>query len=275
MSTQPARTDTTTPRHGGFPPAAGPATVTVAQRRASDVVQGDVIALPDEVFVPVPARAGQRRTWVWHSKPSHLLDNAHRWRWVYDVDQLDEDKIGLTESRPSGFRLLRVSDDRPDQGQEYRSLVIALRETELVDIQVGTEIQVGTVHGQDQEPDQAGTATSNSLDGHQPANPADRFIDFTAPRRHSAGIQPQHRPRQRRRQRHLRTGGVRHLGAGAATHHTRPLRGASPAVRAHRQRTPGTHRPGSRGHSTFAVSWRVGGGCDTPGGLGVRDLGVR
>ena len=21
--------------------------------------------------------------------------------------------------------------------------------------------------------------------------------------------------------------------------------------------------------------WRVGGGCDTPGGLGVRDLGVR
>ena len=61
----------------GLPPAAGTATLTVAQRRASDVAQGDVIALPDEVFVPVPARAGPRRTWIWQAKPSHRLDNAH------------------------------------------------------------------------------------------------------------------------------------------------------------------------------------------------------
>jgi hypothetical protein len=92
MSTEPNRTDQATTSRGhptplaiipsaaGFPSAAGTTTVTVAQRRASDVAQGDVIALPEEVFVPVPARAGQRRTWVWHGKPSHLLDNPHRWR---------------------------------------------------------------------------------------------------------------------------------------------------------------------------------------------------
>jgi len=152
----------------------GTATLTVAQRCASDVAQGDVIALPDEVFVPVPARAGPRRTWVWYSKPSHLLDNAHRWRWVYDVDPLDEDEGGFAESLPWGFRLLRVSDDRPDQGQEYRSLVIAVREHDLVDVQVRTE------HQQHQRPDQAGTATSNSGDSHQPASAADRFTEFAA-----------------------------------------------------------------------------------------------
>ena len=67
----------TIPPAAGFPSVAGTATLTVAQRRASDVAQGDVIALPDEVFVPVPARAGQRRTWIWQAKPSHRLDNAH------------------------------------------------------------------------------------------------------------------------------------------------------------------------------------------------------
>src|SRR5262249_57461542 len=129
------------------PPTAG--TVTVGQQRASDIAQGDVIALPDEVFVPVPARAGPRRTWVWHSKPSHLLDNAHRWRWVYDVDQPDEDESGLAESLPLGFRLLRVSDDRPDQGPEYRSLVIAVREHNLVDVQVHT---IGPDHNPQPDP---------------------------------------------------------------------------------------------------------------------------
>jgi hypothetical protein len=177
MSTQPARTDTTTPRRDGFPPAVGAATVTVVQRRAGDVVQGDVIALPDEVFVPVPARAGPRRTWVWHSKPSHLLDNAHRWRWVYDVDQPDEDEdeVGLAASLPLGFRLLRVSDDRPDQGQQYRSLVIAVRDHDLVDIQVRTE------HRQPQRLDQvSATAASSSGDFHPSAGTADRFTEFTA-----------------------------------------------------------------------------------------------
>ena len=133
-----------------------------------------MIALPDEVFVPVPAHAGQRRTWIWQAKPSHRLDNAHRWRWLYDVDPLDEDEGGLAESLPWGFRLLRVSDDRPDQGQEYRSLVIAVREHDLVDIQVRTE------HQQHQRPDQAGTATSSSGDSDQPASAADRFTEFTA-----------------------------------------------------------------------------------------------
>ena len=158
----------------GAPPAAGTATPTVAQRRASDLAQGDVIALPDEVFVPVPARAGPRRTWIWQAKPSHRLDNAHRWRWVYDVDPLDEDEGGLAESLPWGFRLLRVSDDRPDQGQEYRSRVIAVREHDLVDIQLRTE------HQQHQRPDPAATATSSSGESHQPASTADRFTEFTA-----------------------------------------------------------------------------------------------
>ena len=158
----------------GAPPAAGTATLTVAQRRASDVAQGDVIALPDEVFVPVPARAGPRRTWIWQVKPSHRLDNAHRWRWLYDVDPLDEDEGGLAESLPWGFRLLRVSDDRPDQGQEYRSLVIAAREHDLVDIQLRTE------HQQHQRPDPTATATSSSGESHQPASTADRFTEFTA-----------------------------------------------------------------------------------------------
>jgi hypothetical protein len=122
MSTEPSLTDQATTSRGhptplptigptaGFPPTTATPIVTVAQRRTSDIAQGDVIALPDEVFVPVPARAGQRRTWVWRGKPSRLLDNAHRWRWVYDVDQLDEDESGLAESLPLGFRLLRVSD---------------------------------------------------------------------------------------------------------------------------------------------------------------------
>ena len=64
MSTEPARTGATTaagggtsipvataPPGGGLPPAAGTAAVTVAQRRVSDIGQGDVIALPDDVFV--------------------------------------------------------------------------------------------------------------------------------------------------------------------------------------------------------------------------------
>jgi hypothetical protein len=130
MTTEPSLTNQTTPLRrrkplatiapaAGFPPTAG--TVTVGQRRASDIAQGDVIALPDEVFVPVPARAGPRRTWVWHSKPSHLLDNPHRWRWVYDVDQPDEDETGLAESLPLGFRLLRVSDPLSRESRADRS----------------------------------------------------------------------------------------------------------------------------------------------------------
>ena len=75
---------------------------------------------------------------------------------------------------PLGFRLLRVSDDRPDQGQQYRSLVIAVREHDLVDIQLRTE------HQQHQRPDPTATATSSSGESHQPASTADRFTEFTA-----------------------------------------------------------------------------------------------
>ncbi len=76
MSTEPARTGATTaagggtsipvataPPGGGLPPAAGTAAVTVAQRRVRDIGQGDVIALPDEVFVAAEVRDGERRTW--------------------------------------------------------------------------------------------------------------------------------------------------------------------------------------------------------------------
>ena len=149
MGTEPTRTGATTaagagtstpvataPPGGGLPPAAGTAAVTIAQRRVSDIGQGGVIALPDDVFVPVTARDGERRTWAWHSTPSRQLTNAHRWRWVYDLDQHVADETGLADSLPRGFRLLRVSDDHPDQDQEYRSRVLAVRELDLVDVQV-------------------------------------------------------------------------------------------------------------------------------------------
>ncbi len=185
MSMEPTRTNPTTAAGDrgtasaatapatGFQAVVATATVSLAHRRGSDIVDGDVIALPDEVFVPVPARLGQRRTWVWRSKPSRLLDNAHRWRWVYDVDQLDEDETGFAESLPLGLRLLRVSDDHPDQGQEYRSMVIAVGEYDLVDIQVRTE------HAQRQRPDPSATATNTGDEPDQRASTADRIVDFT------------------------------------------------------------------------------------------------
>jgi len=169
MSTDPKTTDRPPARDGSAgaptaPPSGGPrpappaATVTVAQRRATDIRSDDVIAIPDEVFVAVPARVGGRRTWMWRSKPSRLLANAHRWRWVYDVDELDEDDSGLAASLPLGFRLFRVSDDHPDQGQEYRSLTIAVREYDLIDIQ----LRAGPDHGQ--QPDGRPADTNGEAD---------------------------------------------------------------------------------------------------------------
>jgi len=115
-------------------PAAA-ATVTLVQRRATDIVCGEVIALPDDVFFPVPAREGGRRTWVWRSKPWRMLNNPHRWRLVCEADHLD-DEAGIAASVPLGFRVLRVRDDHPDQGQQHQSLVIAVREHDLIDVQV-------------------------------------------------------------------------------------------------------------------------------------------
>ncbi len=89
---------TASPAGGISGQAVGTATVTVAQRRASDIVEGDAIALPDEVFFPVAARVDGRRTWTWRSKPTRLQTNAHRWRWVYEVDQLDEDDSCLDDT---------------------------------------------------------------------------------------------------------------------------------------------------------------------------------
>jgi hypothetical protein len=155
---------------------AGPATVTVAQRRAADIGSDDAIAIPDEVFVPVPARIGGRRTWVWRSKPSWQLPNAHRWRWVYDVDELDDDAgdAGYAASLPLGLRLLRVSDDHPDQGQQYRTLVIAVREYELIDI------QIRAAHGQQQPSEHDANATGRGSEPHGLDAKTRGFADFTA-----------------------------------------------------------------------------------------------
>ncbi len=51
----PAAPTATTAPGGGFEPTIRTAMVTVAHRRASDIAEGDVMALPDEVLVPVPA----------------------------------------------------------------------------------------------------------------------------------------------------------------------------------------------------------------------------
>jgi hypothetical protein len=92
--------------------------------RTTDIVSGDVIALPDDVFHPVPARAGGRRTWMWRAKPWRLLTNPHRWRLVCESDYLDDDEAGVAASVPLGFRVLRVCDDHPDQGQQYGSRIM-------------------------------------------------------------------------------------------------------------------------------------------------------
>jgi hypothetical protein len=122
--------------------AATPATVTVVHRRASDVVCGDVIALPDEVFFPIPALDGAHRTFAWQSRPFRSLRNPHRWRLVCEVDHLDDEPdgaaYGITASLPFGFRVLRVSDDDPDQGRRYQSQIIAVREHDLIDVQQRT-----------------------------------------------------------------------------------------------------------------------------------------
>ncbi len=118
----------------GRRPTAAP-TVTIVQRRATDIVCGEVIALPDDVFFPVPARVGGRRTWVWRSKPWRMLNNPHRWRLVCQADHLDDD-AAIAASVPLGFRVLRVCDDHPDQGPQRQSLVIAVREHDLIDVQV-------------------------------------------------------------------------------------------------------------------------------------------
>jgi hypothetical protein len=161
----------TTHRNAGL--VVGRATVTVAQRRATDIGSDDVIAIPDEVFIAVPARIGGRRTWVWRSKPSCQLPNAHRWRWVYDVDDLDDD-AGFAASLPLGLRLLRVSDDRPDQGQQYRTLVIAVREYELIDI------QIRATPGQRQPSQHDANATGTGSEPHGPDAKTGSFTDFTA-----------------------------------------------------------------------------------------------
>src|SRR5207248_2615378 len=103
-------------------------------------------------------------------RPAYLLDNAHRWRWVYDVDQLDEDETGFAESLPLGFRLLRVSDDRADQGPEYRSLVIAVREHDVVDVQVRT---LGPVQNWEPDPVAPGIAVVG-----EPARPLETVPAF-------------------------------------------------------------------------------------------------
>jgi hypothetical protein len=145
---------------------ASPASVTLVQRRATDIVCGDVIALPDEVFHPVPARLEGRRTWMWRAKPWQLLTNPHRWRLVCETDHLDGDDAGIAASVPLGFRELRVSDDHPDQGQQPQSRVIAVREHDLIDVQAPTVDLDGAAH--DEHTDLARSAQHGRPSGTVP-----------------------------------------------------------------------------------------------------------
>jgi hypothetical protein len=78
-----------------------------------------------------------------------------RWRLVCQTEHLDDDEAGIAASVPPGLRVLRVRDDRPDQGQQYQSRIIAVRgkpgrrrrygsRHDLIDMQVRTTGTDGT-----------------------------------------------------------------------------------------------------------------------------------
>ncbi len=114
--------------------ASGMAEIRVGLRRAADVRDTDVIGLPDEVFIAEHPVGGTG--WRWHPVRSARLPNAHRWRLVMACEDPDDEHLALLASVPVGFRALRVSDDRPDQGCEYLWRVIAVREYDLVQVQI-------------------------------------------------------------------------------------------------------------------------------------------
>jgi hypothetical protein len=98
-------------------------------------VERDVIILPELVYLPKRARGDGHPRWTWRERRSALLPGAHAWRWVYDVEDLAEDPDDLGACVSFGFVLVRVSDDQPDQGGEYRDLILCMRGLDLVAVQ--------------------------------------------------------------------------------------------------------------------------------------------
>jgi hypothetical protein len=122
----------TAARHDPARPQAG---IVVEHRRADQIVDGDVIILPDLVYLPHRHGADANPRWTWREQRSAQLPGAHAWRWVYDVGALTEDPDGIGACLSLGFVLLRVSDDQPNQGGEHRDLVLCLRGLDLVAVQ--------------------------------------------------------------------------------------------------------------------------------------------
>jgi hypothetical protein len=77
---------------------------------------------------------------MWRAKPWRLITNPHRWRLVCETDHLDGDEAALAASVPLGLRVMRICDEHPDQGGQYQTRVIAVREHDLIDVQVPTEV---------------------------------------------------------------------------------------------------------------------------------------
>jgi len=119
---------------GDDPAAAGG--IVVAYRRAEQIAAGDVIILPELVYLPEPEFGAGRPRWIWRERRSARLSNAHAWRWVYDVNELTDDPDGIGGSVSYGFVLVRVSDDQPNQGGQFSDLILCLRGLDLVAVQV-------------------------------------------------------------------------------------------------------------------------------------------
>ncbi|MGI5213323.1 hypothetical protein [Plantactinospora sp. CA-290183] len=123
-------------------PQPAPAVVVIGLRRVVDLRQDDVIRLPTRLYLPVhltAARHGQRARWAWQHRSVADVAGAD-WRMVYDLDDLDGEDDAILNLLPSCFRPLRVAADEIDQGGTFRSVVLALHEFDLVEVQLaGTD----------------------------------------------------------------------------------------------------------------------------------------
>ncbi|MEV7230893.1 hypothetical protein AB0M79_28295 [Polymorphospora sp. NPDC051019] len=115
------------------------AAMVVGLCRVVDLGQDDVIRLPARVFLPVEVagvRDGESARWSWQHRSASEVPGVHEWRMVYDLDNLDDEDASMLNRLPSCFRPLRVAADEVDQGGEFGSVVLALHEFDLVEIQV-------------------------------------------------------------------------------------------------------------------------------------------
>ncbi|MEV0733923.1 hypothetical protein [Polymorphospora sp. NPDC050346] len=115
------------------------AAIVVGLCRVVDLGQDDVIRLPARVFLPIEVagvRDGEPARCSWQLRSASEVPGVHEWRMVYDLDDLDGEHASMLTLLPSCFRPLRVAADEIDQGGEFGSVVLALHEFDLVEIQL-------------------------------------------------------------------------------------------------------------------------------------------